>query len=327
MSDDQHSTHGDLPLAALVRLAADGEISAEQERRLELELDRDPSLSRQVEAEQLLRASVERAFGDASAGPATPAGLRDRVAAALAGVELAGLAQEGFEPAADGADTVDVPTRLASMTRDRSFWNGPAARVLAAAAALTLVATVFIVSRTGVPTESPVGDRTRAVQFVASEHGRCVTDIAPGAGKFRVTNASGMPGLTGDVLGREISLADLVVNGAENVAFIDAGPCHVPGGGGSMHLRFEVPAETGGEPHRFSLFVQQDQGTLELSEGVSYVLDPSNGGQVELKSPVIYVWLRAGMVYYLVVDTPKACGAIRERLAAPEAIEPLTNAA
>ncbi|MEO0631780.1 MAG: hypothetical protein AAFY46_13810 [Planctomycetota bacterium] len=311
MSDDRHSITGDLPLAALVRLAADGEISAEQERRLEVELERDSDLARRIEAEQLMRSSLERAFAE---GPAAPAGLRDRVAAAMASVEL-------------DADDADVPTQMASMTRDRSFWAGPAARVLAAAAALTLVATVFVVSRGGAGPDSPLGNRTRAVQFVASEHGRCVVDIAPGAGKFRVTNAGEMPGLTGDVLGQEITLADLVVNGAENVSFIDAGRCGVPGGGSSMHMRFEVPSGTGGEPHEFSLFVQQDQGTLELSEGVSYVLDPSNGGELELKSPVIYVWLRGGMVYYLVVDNPKACGMIRERLAAPAEIEPLTNAA
>lgn len=312
MSDsNQHNTTGDLPLAALIRLAADGEISAEQERRLEIELERDPELARRVEAEQMMRSSMQRAFAH---GPAAPAGLRDRVAAAMSNVEL------------DTTDA-DVPSQMASATRNQSFWAGPAARVLAAAAALTLVATVFVVSRGSVSPDSAVGNRTRAVQFVASEHGRCVVDIAPGAGKFRVTNAGEMPGLTGDVLGQEITLADLVVNGAENVSFIDAGRCGVPGGGSSMHMRFEVPSETGDAPEKFSLFVQKDQGTLELTDGVTYELDPSDGGTIDLKSPSIYVWARDGLVYYLVVDNAKACGAIRERLDAPVDLEPLTNAA
>jgi anti-sigma factor RsiW len=315
MSDsNQHSTNADLPLAALIRLAADGEISAEQERRLEIELERDPDLARRVEAEQRLRSSVARAFESA---PATPAGLRDRVAAAMASAELGDAAPLHKD---------SVPARMASVTRDRSFWAGPAARVLAAAAALTLVATVFVVSRS--PAGDPaIGSRTRAVQFVASEHGRCVADIAPGLGKFRVDDAQDMPGLAGDVLGQEITLADLIAGGVQNVAFIDAGRCGVPGGGGSMHLRFEVPSDAGGEPDTFSLFVQQNTGSLELSEGVTYALDPSDGGTVDLKSPSIYVWLRGGLVYYLVVDNAKACGAIREHLAAPTDIEPLTNAA
>ncbi|MEL6499145.1 MAG: hypothetical protein AAF937_03290 [Planctomycetota bacterium] len=313
MSDDRNSINGDLPLAALIRLAADGEISAEQERRLETEVERDPGLARQIEAEQLLRSSLERAFSD---GPAAPAGLRDRVASAMASVELSG--QE--------SDDADVPTQLAPITRDRSFWAGPAARVLAAAAALLLVATVFVVSRGGVSNE-PFSNRSRAVQFVASEHGRCVVDLAPGTGKFRVTDADEMPGLTGDVLGQEITLADLVVSGAENVSFIDAGRCGVPGGGRSMHMRFEVPSSESVEPERFSLFVQQNRGTMELAEGVTYELDPSSGGTIDLKSPSIYVWLREGLVYYLVVDNAKSCGPIRDRLAAPEDIEPLTNAA
>ncbi|MEN1706532.1 MAG: hypothetical protein AAFR76_01290 [Planctomycetota bacterium] len=313
MSDDRHSINGDLPLAALVRLAADGEISAEQERRLESELEQNPELARQIEAEQLLRSSLERAFSD---GQAAPAGLRDRVAAAMASVELN----------SEQSDDADVPTRMATMTRDRSFWAGPAARVLAAAAALTLVATVFVVSRGGVSSE-PISNRTRAVQFVASEHGRCVIDLPPGTGKFRVSNADEMPGLTGDVLGREITLADLVVNGAENVSFIDAGRCGVPGGGKSMHMRFEVPSDLGGDPERFSLFVQQDEGGMALTEGVTYELDPSGGGEIDLKSPSIYVWLRGDLVYYLVVDNAKNCRPIRERLAAPEDLEPLTDAA
>lgn len=307
-------TSAGVSVAALIRLAADGEISAAQERLLEIELERDPALGRRIEAEQRLRASVERSF---ASGPAAPAGLRERVASAMAEADLA----DG-----SGSDAVEaVPTRMAAMTRRPSFWAGPAARVLAAAAALALVATVFVVSREPA-SESPIGSRTRAVSFVASEHGRCVADIAPGAGKFHVTNAADMPGLTGEVLGTEITLSDLVQSGVQNVRFIDAGRCHVPGGGASMHLRFEVPT-AGDAVEHFSLFVQQDRGTLQLAEGVSYELDPSDGGTIDLKSPSIYVWLRAGFVYYLVVDNAKACGTIRERLSAPAAIEPLTNAA
>lgn len=318
MSDsNQHNPNADLPLAALIRLAADGEISAEQERRLEIEIERDPDVARRVEAEERLRSSIARAF---ESGPATPAGLRDRVAAAMASADL------GVAEMDEASQRDDVPTRMASVTRDRSFWAGPAARVLAAAAALTLVATVFVVSR-GPSADPTLGSRTRAVQFVAGEHGRCVSDLAPGSGKFRVTNASEMPGLTGDVLGQEIKIADLVLNGVENVRFIDAGRCGVPGGGSSMHVRFEAPSGTGEGTAQFSLFVQQNSGSMELAEGITYELDPTNGGEIDLKSPSIFVWLRGELVYYLVVDCPKSCKPIREHLAAPESIESLTNAA
>lgn len=310
----------ELSVAALLRAAADGEVTAEQERRLELLIESDPELGRRFEAERELRSAVGRAFSD---GPAAPAGLRERVASAMASADLTDAAMTD--------DAEALPTRMAPMTRDRSFWAGPAARVLAAAAALTLVATVFVVTR-GTGTDLEIGSRTRAVQFVATEHSRCVTDIAQGAGKFELTNVSEMPGVTGAVLGREISLADLLASDVQNVNFVDAGRCHVPGGGSSMHLRFEAPVgeidQATGEAYveRFSLFVQQDQGRLGLEEGVSYELDPS-GGEVDLKSPSIFVWSRGGLVYYLVVDTPKACPKLRQKLEVPENSRPLTNAA
>ncbi len=314
---DRNGTNGDLPLAGLIRMAADGEISAEQERRLEVELDRDPDVARRIEAEQRLRSSLGRAFAD---GPATPGGLRERIAAAMAQADLADSTPVDAEPGDD------VPTRMAPITRDRSFWSGPAARVLAAAAALTLVATVLVVTR-GSGGDPTTGSRTRAVQFVATEHGRCVADIAIGADKFVVTDPDAMPGFTGGVLGAEITLADLVTSGVQNVSFVDAGECHVPGGGESLHLRFEAPTGEEGCVERFSLFVQNDTGRLGLTEGVSYELDPSGGGAIDLKSPAVYVWLREGLVYYLVVDNAKACRTIRDQLSAPEAVEPLTNAA
>ncbi|MEO1583670.1 MAG: hypothetical protein AAFR96_03745 [Planctomycetota bacterium] len=322
----------DLSIGGLIRAAADGEITAEQERKLELLIESDPDVARRIESDRQLRSAVGRALSSSASAPMTaPAGLRERVAAAMATEKLVEEADERQAAGGPAADQ-DVPSRMAPATRDRSFWAGPASRVLAAAAALTLVATVFVVSRGSID-DSVVGSRTRAVQFVASEHGRCVADLAPGAGKFQVTAASEMPGVAGNVLGQEVTLASLIQSGVQNVSFVDAGRCHVPGGGGSMHLRFEAPigpadAATGLPcVEQFSLFVQEDRGRLGLDDGVTYELDPSDGGTVDVKSPTVYVWARGGLVYYLVVNNAAACGELRQQLSVPETVRDLTNAA
>ncbi|MEM9165655.1 MAG: hypothetical protein AAGB48_01375 [Planctomycetota bacterium] len=315
-----HSTEStSLSLAALLRLAADGELSAEQERRLEsmLEAAPDTAAAARIEAEQHLRAAIGRALGGEPAS--APAGLRDRVAAAMAAEPL------GYESLPHDQD---VPTRLAPATRDRSFWSGAAVTRLTAAAALValgLIAGVLVLGPQGASDEA-FASRSAAVQFVAREHGRCIVDLEPGAGKFQVTDTSMLPGFAQSVIGREVAVADLVAGGVENVAFIDAGPCGVPRGGRSMHLRFDVPLEPGLST-RVSLFVQEYTGGTELREDTTYELDPSAISETDLKSPTVYTWLKDGLVYYLVIDKAEACESIREQLAAPVTVRPLDKAA
>lgn len=310
-------------------MGADGELTPDQERSLELHLETVPADAARIEAETKLREAVDRV---ASSGPATPAGLYDRVAAALADLKVAEFDPDLVRPSASAPapTTQDLPGRLAPLTRDRSFWTRVSPWNLTAAAAvlaLGAVATVLLLSKPQSLPEQMVASRTAAVQFVAREHGRCFLDLAPGAEKFRLTSSAGLPEFAADVIGREVALADLLASGAENLRFIDAGPCGVPRGGRSMHLRFEMPIAGEPEPTAVSLFVQRYTGEQGLDEGTTYALDPAAGADLELKSPTVYTWLRDGLVYYLVIDDAKACSTARQEMAAPERIRPLAGAA
>ncbi|MEM8756239.1 MAG: hypothetical protein AAGF47_00465 [Planctomycetota bacterium] len=325
MTDFDRQSNESLTPAALLRLAADQELTAEQARRLEALAEADDGLSdaeARIEAERHLRAAVGRALGSE---PAAPAGLHARVAAAMAAADLSEMTADVSSQTRQSNGSPSVPERMADQTRDRSFWSGTVARVgsLAAVLAVGVVATFVLFGPVGAPVDA-VSSRTVSAQFVAREHGRCVIDIEPGTDKFRVDDVDSLPTFAQDVIGREVAIADLLAGGAENVAFVDAGPCGVPMGGRSMHVRFDVPLEAG-DSTRVSLFVQQYTGEQELEAETTYEFDSAAGPGEPLKTPSIYTWLRDGLVYYLVIDRADACETIRTQMDAPATVKPLAG--
>lgn len=304
-------------LGALIRAGADGELTPEQERRLEVHLEIEPGDVARVESERLLREAVSRI---GASGPGAPAGLREQVLRAMAAADLAS------DPAGGDDGASDLPGRLAPLTRSRSFWASAGGRAVAVAAVLALAVTAGLLVRGSLPSDTVFSARTTAVQFVAREHGRCTVEIVPGADKFEVTDPLMLPGFARTLMGRDVSLGDLIEGGATNLRFIDAGGCHVPMGGRSMHLRFEAPTPSGGTTLA-SLFVQEDRGELDLAESVTYRLDPRAESGESSMSPGVFLWLRDGMVYYLVTEAPEGCEDMRRCLDAPEAVRPLNDAA
>lgn len=312
---ERHSHERKLDLAALLRAAADDELSAHDERRLEALCEEDPSLHARIACDRHMRQAIARALpletppAPAPAQAPAPASLRERVAAAMSAVEL--------EPVSPTSPS--LPEALAPRTRSTSFWLRPTFQLGLAAAAMVAVAAVLVfLNNQPIGPNQALADRTAAASFVASEHGHCLTDIAHATQKFVVQDASQLPAFAASVVGTEIALADLLASGASDIEFVDAGPCHVPGGGPSMHLRFALPEVTGD----VSLFVQRDAGRLRLDEGYTYLLDPTEDAP---SSPSVYIWLRQDLLYYLVLPERTQTEEVRRSLDLPVQTRNLTD--
>lgn len=315
MTDSPRSSEERLELGALLRAGADDELNAHDERRLEAHLETNPGDVARLEAERELRNAVARTLSF-DAGEGASAGLRERIASAMAAVDV--------EEHADHS----IPESLASETRSPEFWSGARGRLtMAAAAAFLLVASAAIVFNQISPinpfAEQTAGprffaERTAAASFVAREHTRCLTDDLRTQRKFTVENPELLPTFTGDVVGRELSLADLIAGGATEIEFVRGGRCGVPSGGPSMHLRFRLPEYD----DVVSLFIQQDQERMGLAEGVTYVVTPEAPN-----SPSVYIWNREGLNYFLVIEKPEECDSVRKSLDCPTQMRDLADSA
>ncbi len=305
MADSSNSSEERLNLAAMLRAAADDELGSHDERRLEAHLETAPEDVARIKAEQELKAAVARVM-DIDSGESAPAGLRDRIASAMAAVEI------------ETEDEPSVPEQMAEATRSASFWSGSQLRYIAAAAVVVIAAVAVYFNTTSAPGfDRTLQDRTAAASFVAREHGHCVKDIAHAERKFKIENPEDLPAFAGDIVGMEVALADLVVSGATNVTFMDAGPCGVPGGK-SIHMRFSLPDYE----EDISLFIQRDKGQMELDDGITYELDAAKDAP---NSSSVYIWLREGLVYYLVIENPEETEILRKELALPGEIRQLTG--
>ncbi len=296
--EQQPTPEADLSIAALLRCAADGELSSEQKARLCAHLDESPGCTQRIEFEQRLREACNDCYADDTCCPET---LRTTIG-------------QMCEHARDGEPE---PGRLAPVTRSRSFWNSPLARGAALAAVLVLAVTLaFQVGQKSAPVVGGTGPQltlaSQATQFVSKEHTRCIELTDPSlAYKFTANSPEQVPAAFQAVMGKALSIEDLIAN-AESVSFIDAGRCGVPGGGRSMHIR--LATQSASEPHTASLFVQEDLGDLAIEEGPSYHLA---GGKAEPDKPCVFVWRSAGLVFWLVCDRTDA-KALRQAVGAPE---------
>lgn len=311
MTADQHQP--DLSTAALIRAAADNELTADQRARLDTLAAADPDIARQIESERELRKACKRVMSDC---PAPSASLRDRVAAAAA----AGRGQyEAGSNAGEDAVAAAIEDRSAE-TRNQSFWSGvaasPVVRSFGAMAAVLLVGLVLFLMG------APVGDATTAhaqevARFVSGEHNRCAMDPAA-VGKFDVQELERIPERFAGLTGQAVTVADLLDAETAGLRFIDAGGCHIPGSKASMHIRFE----TDGHPDcpdraQVSLFIQPDSGYLELAEGKAYRLQPEDASSKQ----TVIAWRRDGLSYVLVSDRAEACPKVLQSAGLPEQLE------
>jgi anti-sigma factor RsiW len=117
-----------VPAASLLRAAADGELDAEGEARLGEHLSSHPGAERRIAFDAGLRGACGRAMSGVSA----PAGLADRVRAAVE-------RDARIQADEDAAYASGIAAR-SSETRERSFWQTGTGRAVAGLAAVLVLA-------------------------------------------------------------------------------------------------------------------------------------------------------------------------------------------
>lgn len=283
----------------LLRAAADDQLSPEQADALAAHLSAHPEDSARIEYEQQLCRACGRVMGDVQ----TPAGLRDRINAAIAA-----------DAEAHDDALADRLEQQAELTRDRSFWSGVRGQLIAAAAVVVLaVALVVMIQsmRSGPAPGAP--SFVQIAGFVAKEHNHCDLDPTYTHSKIEVSDPSKLPDYLQSILGT--SVQDTLFS--QDLEIIGAGRCHVPGKGQSVQIRLRSK-NGGGEP--VSLWLQEDTGELDIKEGVTYAL------RADPNAPPcgsILLWKRDGLLYYLVCNGDQTRQQVRQSLHAPDQTQDL----
>lgn len=303
MSSDhtQPSTPSD---ETLIRLAADGELSEGLSSALDALRARDPHTDDRIAHERRLRDAVAGALAE---NTAAPAGLRDRVAKAMANVPDAEI--EGASPAPATA----VVTTPAGDTRDRGFWARVPA-LLAVAATLALVASVLIVASN---TSSPLYENrelgAQLVGFFEGEHTSCAEFESHFNAKMFARSIDQARELANNYLGASVNVLSINQDTWDDahLEFMGFGPCAVPGASRSGHMIFRSTDEPS---LTVSLFVHRDEGRLNFDDGeCCFVTNPASEGDGR-----IVAWRSEGIVYYLYSQSEQSMRAAREAMGTPE---------
>jgi len=307
MTNNDHTTH--IPSdETLIRMAADGELTAELSARVDALRSSDPSIDDRIEAHKALRESVARSLGKPESAPA---GLRDRIASAMSAVpdsEITPADPITGNPANTGA--VDTPM---GNTRERSFWSRVPG-MLAVAATLALVASVLIVSFSA--TKPLFADRDygrQVVNFIEHEHSGCSEFKEHFERKFVTRSLEDARALSERYFNQSVLALTLDEQSWEDASFefMGFGPCAVPGVLRSGHI---ILKEKGDGGNVVSLFVHPDAGQLSFkSNSCCYVGEPDGSDMGQ-----IIAWKADGMVYYLYGINEQSLQAARDLFSTPE---------
>lgn len=267
----------------LLRAAANGELSAEQQVELQRHLALHPQDQAVIDFEERLRETIEMA-----ACEPVPESLRERIRA---------MGQE----ASPGAAPVvgNTPTEYHPSIR----FPRPA-RWLAVAASLAIVTGgAYMVIR---PALTPHAEQLRLtpqyraslVSFIHAQHEECelYTDLI--GERFQTSDLGSVPSEFSRVLGGTPDIGDVQQYGFK---LLGAGPCAVPGRGKSVRMVLESNAESrpGDDAGSLvSIHIQQDTGELTLESGRTYRLVEQSAPSAEADTE-IYVWRRNGFIYFL----------------------------
>ena len=296
--------------ASLLRAAADGELTPEQERLLEAHLQANPAHQAGIEFERALRAAVGRTMGQERA----PASLAERIARAVHADDSRGTRHDrkGVLPVSDsGVDTQPpVVETIANQTRQRSFWTTLGGRMAVAAALMLAVGGLWYLSTN--LSQQPVEERwsrsanVQLAGFLSGEHMKC-DDPDYAADKFTARDQEEITRCCLTILDQTPQLEHLFEGGA---TLIGLGPCKVPGPGRSVHMQILMPVDASGATQStVSLFMQQSIGQAGKVAGESFDLQEAKD-----QGFVVDVWEKDGLIYYLVCDTAQAAQAARRSL-------------
>lgn len=286
----------------LVRLAADGELSAEEAAAYATAKAARPELEQHEQAERQFRLAVGRCMSGDDA--ACPRALRDRIEALTADIRTTG----GDRPVLKLNPTrADGPSRPAERF---STWQ----RVGALAAAIVIIVAVSAYFRQAGPADpggpgvaqADVPTGIQLAGFMTSEHSRCASHPTS-IRKFTESDLDKVPAAFRDVLGNGFTTQDILFSDAK---FVAAGKCKVPGKGPSIHLMFET-FNTKSDPVEVSLYIQRC-GDKRFEEGKAYTV----GAEATDGSSIIG-WRHDGLVYYLVTSSPDTTLEYATKLKAP----------
>lgn len=308
---------GGLSVGALIRAAADDELTDAQVEAFEkLCAERDCTKDR-VRFEQTLRDACGKAMADQ---PRCPDALRNKIQALAAAGGDVGIARE----TSTGAEPVSAVEAMADQTRSVSFWRRSPG-MLAMAAVLALFAGVMIFQGMSLPTGPvPAGwtveqasNRDRMAAFVAREHDRCCSSDRASEAKLIIRDMDRAKAHFIDTLGvGGLSVVPAVAEVGE-VTFWGAGDCHVPASSSSGHFRFDATTPDGADI-RLSLFVLPDEGQFPMDAGTTYRVGSEACDRAGVN---LFAWKDAGVVYMLVSEADGGfCAVVRDTMQAPETL-------
>lgn len=294
-------------LGALLRGAADGELSAVQQGELDRHLAAHPQDSARIEFEKGLRKACARVMQSPDEGRA-PVALRQIIEASLA-------ARAHKEPQPVVARTHEggrVEVRAHRWRRVRNL-------VAVAAAIPLLVAAWLINNRNGPNVQDGADASILPIDFLTREHSHCE---GVGPDKLMQIKIADVPKKMREMVGKALGVEPVQQAGFQ---FVGMTSCRTPGGGNAAHLVFKRHArgevEGGAEPAgevRLSVFVQNDKGKRRMTEGLAWNGQGPDTGQAG--GPLnISAWLsRDGLDCYVVTDCAASRDLARRALDGPE---------
>lgn len=291
-----------LGTAALLRCAADNELTAQQQAALDAHLAAHPADAARIRFERELRGACCRVM-EAQADTAAPPALRTRIVAQIAQTTQI----------ADREAEVVVAGRIGPSFLQR--FSFAAAAVLVAAVGVGLLVRGGMLAQQG--SDAGANPAVLLTTFLSEEHNKCSSSNGLLSHKLKVTDPSQVPGTIQKVLGRPVSIESMTAAG---FVFIGAGSCAVPDAEKSVHLMFRRPSKRGGDGVPVSLFIEADTGRLDLEEGVTYAVEEGGGGSAR-----VIAWTHEGLVYYLVTQCSVSCDAARNGLDAPNCLAGLAR--
>ena len=305
----EHEGNNPVSIATLLRLAADGELSAEQDAALRAHLEAYPEDRARVDFDRKLRDACGCACVPDCCAPES---LRQRV--------LACCSHTPGGAAAGGSTDPQLADRLAAragQTSDSGFWSGRTlARLGTIAAVVALVGLVSYMVGRSTPAGGPQDQPTirtveeRISNYVRSEHNRCAGSNPEIGNKFNINDPSEIPAVFESIIGQPFSLACVLDANDHGLRFVDAGRCYPPGGD-AIHVRFVTDDEAASP---VSLWIQKDDGSLPMEDGITYTAGTG--------CDCVRFWRVDGVRYVLICSQEQAGPSASLALHSPETVRP-----
>ncbi|MBL4698141.1 MAG: hypothetical protein JKX70_04840 [Phycisphaerales bacterium] len=313
--DQNHPEHAQengqpMNIAALLRAAADGELTDCQCEELDAYMARCPDTKSCAESQIAFEKAMQDCCGRAMSKPCCPDALREKIMA------IAANAPENEEAFAQGIEAASA------YTKSPSFWSrSPMMGV--AAAMLIVVAGTLIWQSASLPINNAPAHLNvqqasyynRVSDFVVREHNRCRDDDAAQAKLVRNDIDMATAYFT-EVFGHQLVVPDMD-QVAGKIEFYGGGDCSVPSTSRSGHLRFDAIAPDG-QRISLSLFVSPDPGLLPMEEGMTYTIDSKACQDAGAR---LFAWVNDGIQYLLVSEADEdMCAIVREMMQAPSTV-------